>query len=141
MLGLCTSVLHFRTSFRTTEVDYRLAAAIAPRAKKMGRLKDQCTVSKKVFQGPMIKSQSFFLFGNRKFETHAICWKISIEAMYIQECGGCSQPCHQRGTCHGCSSDIPSTFIRFPFVLCYIRQLPIIFPKKHIRHPIIDQPP
>ena len=27
-------ILHFRTSFRTTEVDYRLAAAIAPRAKK-----------------------------------------------------------------------------------------------------------
>ena len=26
-------ILHFRTSFRTTEVDYRLAAAIAPRAK------------------------------------------------------------------------------------------------------------
>ena len=25
-------ILHFRTSIRTTEVDYRLAAAIAPRA-------------------------------------------------------------------------------------------------------------
>ena len=25
-------ILHFRTSFRTTEADYRLAAAIAPRA-------------------------------------------------------------------------------------------------------------
>ena len=29
-------ILHFRTSFRTTEVDYRLAAAIAPRAKMTG---------------------------------------------------------------------------------------------------------
>ena len=30
-------ILHFRTSFRTTEVDYRLAAAITPRAKTYRR--------------------------------------------------------------------------------------------------------